>query len=130
MMQLSQVARVVNGRPSRPLASETVTGVSTDTRSIRAGDLFFALRGSNFDAHDYLDHATRLSTMLTPPAIPWPSRHPVSSSIDPDAAHSTDSAAKASRPAINGGRRPVRSLIGPAMSCPTASPSMHAVTVS
>jgi UDP-N-acetylmuramoyl-tripeptide--D-alanyl-D-alanine ligase len=54
MMQLSQVARAVSGRPSRPLASETVTGVSTDTRSIRAGDLFFALRGANFDAHDFL----------------------------------------------------------------------------
>jgi UDP-N-acetylmuramoyl-tripeptide--D-alanyl-D-alanine ligase len=57
MMQLSQVARVVSGRPNRPLGSETVTGVSTDTRAIRAGDLFFALRGANFDAHDYLDQA-------------------------------------------------------------------------
>jgi UDP-N-acetylmuramoyl-tripeptide--D-alanyl-D-alanine ligase len=57
MMQLSQVARVVSGRPSRPLGPETVTGVSTDTRSIRAGDLFFALRGGNFDAHDFLDQA-------------------------------------------------------------------------
>ena len=56
-MQLSQVARAVSGRPSRPLASETVTGVSTDTRSIRAGDLFFALRGANFDAHDFLAQA-------------------------------------------------------------------------
>src|SRR5215831_4203578 len=57
MMLLSQVARVVSGRPSRPLASETVTGVSTDSRSIRAGDLFFALRGANFDAHDFLAQA-------------------------------------------------------------------------
>jgi len=57
MMQLSQVARVVSGRPSRPLASEAVTGVSTDTRSIRAGDLFFALRGASFDAHDFLAQA-------------------------------------------------------------------------
>ena len=57
MMLLSQVARAVSGRPSRPLASETVTGVSTDTRSIRAGDLFFALRGASFDAHDFLPQA-------------------------------------------------------------------------
>jgi len=47
----------VSGRPSRLLDSETVTGVSTDTRAIRAGDLFFALRGANFDAHDFLDQA-------------------------------------------------------------------------
>jgi UDP-N-acetylmuramoyl-tripeptide--D-alanyl-D-alanine ligase len=57
MMQLSQVARAVSGRPSRPLSAESVSGVSTDTRSIRAGDLFFALRGANFDAHDYLAQA-------------------------------------------------------------------------
>jgi len=53
-MLLSQVALAVNGRPSRPLGLEQVTGVSTDTRSIRAGDLFFALHGANFDAHDFL----------------------------------------------------------------------------
>lgn len=29
-------------------------GVSTDTRNIAAGDLFVALRGENFDGHDYL----------------------------------------------------------------------------
>jgi UDP-N-acetylmuramoyl-tripeptide--D-alanyl-D-alanine ligase len=57
MMLLSQVARAVNGRPSRPLAAENVTGVSTDTRSIRAGDLFFALRGASYDAHDFLPQA-------------------------------------------------------------------------
>jgi UDP-N-acetylmuramoyl-tripeptide--D-alanyl-D-alanine ligase len=57
MMQLSQVARAVSGRPSRPLASESVSGVSTDTRTIRSGDLFFALRGASYDAHDFLDQA-------------------------------------------------------------------------
>jgi len=57
MMLLSQVALAVSGRPSRPLEAEKVSGVSTDTRSIRAGDLFFALRGANYDAHDYLAQA-------------------------------------------------------------------------
>jgi UDP-N-acetylmuramoyl-tripeptide--D-alanyl-D-alanine ligase len=32
-------------------------GVSTDTRSIRDGELFFALQGPNFDGHDYVDRA-------------------------------------------------------------------------
>jgi UDP-N-acetylmuramoyl-tripeptide--D-alanyl-D-alanine ligase len=32
-----------------------VTGWSIDSRTIRAGDLFFALRGPNFDGHEYLD---------------------------------------------------------------------------
>ena len=32
-------------------------GISTDTRSIRSGELFFALQGPNFDGHDYLSTA-------------------------------------------------------------------------
>lgn len=32
-------------------------GVSTDTRSIEKDDVFVALKGPNFDAHDYLDQA-------------------------------------------------------------------------
>jgi len=34
-----------------------VNGVSTDTRSIATGDLFVALRGERFDAHDFLGQA-------------------------------------------------------------------------
>ncbi len=33
------------------------SGVSTDSRAIRAGELFFALRGPNFDGHAYVDQA-------------------------------------------------------------------------
>jgi UDP-N-acetylmuramoyl-tripeptide--D-alanyl-D-alanine ligase len=34
-----------------------LTGVSTDTRSVRAGELFVALRGERFDAHDFVGQA-------------------------------------------------------------------------
>jgi UDP-N-acetylmuramoyl-tripeptide--D-alanyl-D-alanine ligase len=33
------------------------SGVSTDTRSLKAGELFVALQGVRFDGHDYLDRA-------------------------------------------------------------------------
>ena len=36
-----------------------IAGVSTDTRSVGAGDLFVALRGERFDAHDFLAQACR-----------------------------------------------------------------------
>ena len=36
---------------------ERFGGISTDTRSVRPGDLFIALRGDNFDAHDFIDQA-------------------------------------------------------------------------
>ena len=31
-----------------------ITGLTTDSRKVGAGDLFVALRGENFDAHDFL----------------------------------------------------------------------------
>jgi len=36
-------------------ASVEFGGVATDSRQVRAGDLFVALSGANFDGHDYLD---------------------------------------------------------------------------
>lgn len=35
------------------------TGVSTDTRTLKPGELFVALRGARFDAHAHLDEAAR-----------------------------------------------------------------------
>ncbi|MFM2123651.1 MAG: hypothetical protein RL328_102, partial [Acidobacteriota bacterium] len=34
-----------------------VTGWSTDTRTVAPGDLFFALRGPNFDGNQYVSQA-------------------------------------------------------------------------
>lgn len=35
------------------------TGISTDTRTLVPGNLFFAIRGEQFDGHDYIDVALR-----------------------------------------------------------------------
>jgi UDP-N-acetylmuramoyl-tripeptide--D-alanyl-D-alanine ligase len=38
-------------------ASGPVTGYSIDTRTLKPGDLFFAIRGDRFDAHDFVPSA-------------------------------------------------------------------------
>jgi UDP-N-acetylmuramoyl-tripeptide--D-alanyl-D-alanine ligase len=53
---LSQIAQAVNGRLIG--ADLAINGVSTDTRAIGPGQLFVALAGERFDAHDFLDQAT------------------------------------------------------------------------
>ncbi len=58
-MQLSQIARSIGGSPSGPVGAGRIAGVSTDTRSIRPGELFFALRGERFDAHAFVAEAFR-----------------------------------------------------------------------
>ena len=49
-----RVAQALGTGPSMPNA---LAGVSTDTRHIGRGDLFVALRGEHFDAHDFLAQA-------------------------------------------------------------------------
>jgi UDP-N-acetylmuramoyl-tripeptide--D-alanyl-D-alanine ligase len=55
MMALSEVAAVLDARMSG--AEVRFGGVSTDSRTLRAGDLFVALRGERFDGHGFLKHA-------------------------------------------------------------------------
>ena len=52
---LSQIAQAVEGRLVG--ADLAIDGVSTDTRAITEGQLFIALAGERFDAHDFLDQA-------------------------------------------------------------------------
>lgn len=42
-----------------PRGSQSLTGITTDTRKIAKGNAFLALRGERFDGHDYLRDAVR-----------------------------------------------------------------------
>jgi UDP-N-acetylmuramoyl-tripeptide--D-alanyl-D-alanine ligase len=55
MMKLSEAVAVLGGRMSGSEAR--FSGVSTDTRNLRAADLFVALRGERFDGHGFLKNA-------------------------------------------------------------------------
>lgn len=48
-----RIIEVVDGRLISGRACGTVGGVSIDSRTVGAGDLFVAIRGANFDGHDY-----------------------------------------------------------------------------
>lgn len=52
MLQLSELAQMVDGRLHGDDCS--FNGVSSDTRTLQRGELFVALKGPNFDGHDYL----------------------------------------------------------------------------
>jgi UDP-N-acetylmuramoyl-tripeptide--D-alanyl-D-alanine ligase len=51
--------RVADALGGGPRGATAVTGIATDTRTIVAGSVFVALRGENYDAHDFLDTAVR-----------------------------------------------------------------------
>jgi len=57
---LQQLASAMNGTLPQGGGDLVISsGVSTDTRSIPDGALFFALKGDNFDAHDFLSQAAQ-----------------------------------------------------------------------
>lgn len=63
MMRLAEAAAALGARASA--ADVAFTGVSTDSRSIKAGDLFVALRGERFDGHDFLATAAAAGAAAT-----------------------------------------------------------------
>jgi len=57
MMSVRDAAAMLKGSASG--GNPVFSGVSTDTRSVRAGELFVALRGEKFDGHSFLDQAKK-----------------------------------------------------------------------
>jgi len=58
-VELDKLVEVVHGQLIRDERAEpdVISGVSTDSRCVKAGDAFFALAGENFDGHDFLQTA-------------------------------------------------------------------------
>lgn len=54
-LALSTIAQAVNGRLFGDDA--TINGVSIDTRTLSAGNLYLAIKGRQFDGHDFIDKA-------------------------------------------------------------------------
>ncbi len=81
-LSLKEIAEATGGRPAGEWARLSVTSVGTDTRLLRSGDLFVALRGPNHDANGFLDDAARggakaaVASSKSPLAADFHSRNP------------------------------------------------------
>lgn len=60
----SQIAAWCGGELLQGVPSETIASFSTDTRKMNGGELFIALKGDNFDAHEKLENAQNAGAML------------------------------------------------------------------
>lgn len=56
---LEKIARWSGGRLAAGDPATAVESVCTDSRALKAGDLFIALRGENFDAHEFVTEAAK-----------------------------------------------------------------------
>jgi len=52
---IADLAKIIEPHPEPSLLQKSLlTGVSTDSRTTKAGDCFFAIVGENFDGNDYI----------------------------------------------------------------------------
>ena len=54
---LDEICEIISARCDEVLNVYEVKGISTDSRTIKAGELFFAIKGENFDGHDFVSAA-------------------------------------------------------------------------
>jgi len=56
-LTVGEILKATRGRLLQGTAEERVRAISIDTRMLREGDLFIALRGPNFDGHQFVSEA-------------------------------------------------------------------------
>ncbi|MCF6149067.1 MAG: UDP-N-acetylmuramoyl-tripeptide--D-alanyl-D-alanine ligase [Candidatus Kuenenia sp.] len=59
IISLEEVIKVINGKTVPNIKGLTVNGVSIDSRSVHEGNLFFAIRGGNYDGHQFIEQALK-----------------------------------------------------------------------
>ncbi len=55
--RVDEIAAATGGKPVSGRGATSASGVSTDSRTLRGGDLFVAIRGPRFDGHDFVETA-------------------------------------------------------------------------
>jgi UDP-N-acetylmuramoyl-tripeptide--D-alanyl-D-alanine ligase len=56
-IKVSDALKATGGKLIQGDPESIITGISTDTRSIKQGETFFALEGENYDGHDFIEQA-------------------------------------------------------------------------
>ncbi len=58
-LSLGTICKNIKGKLLTGIPELNITSITGDSRKLRAGSLFFAIVGENFDGHDYVDQAFR-----------------------------------------------------------------------
>jgi UDP-N-acetylmuramoyl-tripeptide--D-alanyl-D-alanine ligase len=62
--QLAEILTVPVPTASESVLTTLATGIATDTRTIQGGEVFLALRGENFDGHQFVEKARDLGAIV------------------------------------------------------------------
>jgi len=60
MFKVSELVKATNGQLIQGSPEKVASGVCTDSRNLKAGEVFLAIKGDNFNGHDFIAKAARL----------------------------------------------------------------------
>ena len=64
-LTIERICEILSARgsvgPENSAQKKTVQGYSIDSRTVRPGDLFFAVKGERLDGHDFVEQALATS---------------------------------------------------------------------
>lgn len=58
-LTLKETINAINGKYNGNSNNKTIKGISIDSRTLKKGDLFIAIKGKNFDGHDFIQDALK-----------------------------------------------------------------------
>lgn len=59
MFKVNEIIKATSGKLIQGNLSDEIAGISTDSRNLNAPEAFLALKGNNFDGHDFIDQALK-----------------------------------------------------------------------
>ncbi len=59
MLEFNEIIKATRGRLARGARGLHLEGISMDTRTIKPGECFIAIKGDNFDGHDFIGEAVK-----------------------------------------------------------------------
>ncbi len=63
-MDLNKITKIVNGKYLNKFKNNKINRIITDTRKIKKNDLFVALKGKNYNGHDYINDIKKASGII------------------------------------------------------------------
>jgi UDP-N-acetylmuramoyl-tripeptide--D-alanyl-D-alanine ligase len=63
-LTISSLAKIINGKLTAKDNTRVIDGISKDTRALRRGDVYWALKGANFDGHAFIEDAVKKGASL------------------------------------------------------------------
>lgn len=63
-MKISELNKIVNGTFISFSKDKDIKKIKTDTRLLEKGDVFVALKGNNYDGHDFIDEALKKASCI------------------------------------------------------------------